>query len=203
MDTIFAALRPFIRFVVRRAGWVLGLALLLSVAGFYQAQKLSVNTDFANLLPDDHPTVQALERLQNTVGGESEVAVGIVSPSFEANKRFAEALIPRALELTGSGYDEPYLTRVEYRRDVEFLKDNALYFASDQELRTVEQFLDDQVEEAKKKANPFFVDIGDGENGDGGDGEDLQQMYDRLVGKEYPISPDSTTIPQNRYAHPR
>jgi len=193
MNTIFAALQPFIRFVARRAGWVLLGAVLLSVAGFYQAQKLSVDTDFANLLPDDHPTVQALERLRSTVGGESEVAVGIVSPSFEANKQFAEALIPRALELTGEGYDEPYLTRVEYRRDVEFLKDNALYFASDQELQTVEQFLDGQIEEAKKKANPFFVDIG--EDGDGGaDGEDLEQMYDRLVGTEYPISPDSTTM---------
>jgi hypothetical protein len=196
MDAIFAALRPFIRFVVRRAGWVLAAALLLSAAGLYQAQKLSVDTDFANLLPDDHPTVQALERLRNTVGGESEVAVGIVSPSFEANKQFAEALIPRALELTGEGYDEPYLTRVEYRRDVEFLKDNALYFASDQELQTVEQFLDGQIQEAKQKANPFYVDIGEeGDEENGGAGkEDLQRMYDRLVGTEYPISEDSTTM---------
>ena len=194
MNTLFAALQPFIRFVVRRAGWVIALALLLSAAGFYQAQKLSVDTDFANLLPDDHPTVQALERLRNTVGGESEVAVGIVSPSFEANKKFAEALIPRALEMTGDG-DEPYLTRVEYRRDVEFLKDNALYFASDQELATVEQFLDDQIEEAKKKANPFFVDIEEGEGEENeGDTMELQRMYDRLVGTEYPISPDSTTM---------
>ena len=194
MNTLFAALQPFIRFVVRRAGWVVALALLLSVAGFYQAQKLSVDTDFANLLPDDHPTVQALERLRNAVGGESEVAVGIVSPSFEANKAFAEDLIPRALKMTGDG-DESYLTRVEYRRDVEFLKDNALYFASDQELATVEQFLDDQIDEAKKKANPFFVDIGDGEEAGSKGGEaELQQMYDRLVGTEYPISPDSTTM---------
>jgi len=195
MSTLFAALQPFIRFVVRRAGWVLAVALLLSVAGLYQAQKLSVDTDFANLLPDSHPTVQALERLRNTVGGESEVAVGIVSPSFEANKRFAEDLIPRALEMTGAGYDEPYLTRVEYRRDVEFLKDNALYFASNQELHTVEQFLDDQIQEAKKKANPFFVDIGDGEeDGEEASGAELEGMYDRLVGKEYPISADSTTM---------
>jgi hypothetical protein len=194
MNALFAALRPFIRFVVRRAGWVLAAALLLSALGVYQAQRLSVDTDFANLLPDDHPTVRALEELRNTVGGESEVAVGIVSPSFEANKRFAEALIPRALELKGEGDDEPYLTRVEYRRDVEFLKDNALYFASDQELQTVEQFLDAQIEEAKRKANPFYVDIGDGEENGGAGGEDLERMYDRLVGTEYPISEDSTTM---------
>jgi predicted RND superfamily exporter protein len=195
MDTLFDALRPFIRWVVRRAGWVVAAALLLSAAGVYQAQHLSVDTDFASLLPDDHPTVQAMERLRSTVGGESEVAVGIVSPSFEANKQFAEDLIPRALKLKGEEDDEPYLTRVEYRRDTEFLKDNALYFASDQELQTVEAFLDKQIQESKQKANPFYVDIGDDEDEEeGASGEDLEQMYDRLVGTEYPISPDSTTM---------
>jgi len=194
MSTLFAALRPFIRFVVRRAGWILAAAVLLSVVGFYQAQNLTIDTDFSNLLPDDHPTVRALERLRATVGGESEVAVGIVSPSFEANKRFAEDLIPRALKLEGDDYDGPYLTRVEYRREVEFLKDNALYFASGQELETVEDFLDEQIAEAKKKANPFFVDIGDGNGADSASGDELQRMYDRLVGTEYPISEDSTTM---------
>jgi predicted RND superfamily exporter protein len=194
MTTLFEALRPVIRFVVRRAGWVLLLALLLTVAGGYQAQTLTIDTDFANLLPDEDPTVQALERLRETVGGESEVAVGIVSPSFEANRRFAEALIPRALELQGDGYDEPYLSRVEYRREVEFLKDNALYFASDHELGRVETFLDEQIEEAKREANPFFVDIEEDEADTDTSAQELQQMYDRLVGTEYPISDDSTTM---------
>lgn len=194
MDTLFAALRPFIRLVVRRAGWVLALAVLLSVAGVYQAQNLTIDTDFANLLPDDYPSVEALERLRDTVGGESEVAVGIVSPSFEANKQFAEDLIPRALKLTGEGYDEPYLSRVEYRRDVEFLRDNALYFATNREFETVESFLDETIADAKRQANPFFVDIDEEEEEDDEEGQELQQMYDRLVGTEYPISPDSTTM---------
>jgi hypothetical protein len=194
MTALFEALRPAIRLVVRRAGWVLLLALLLTAGGAYQAQTLTIDTDFANLLPDDDPSVQALERLRETVGGESEVAVGIVSPSFEANRQFAEALIPRALELSREGQDEPYLTRVEYRRDVRFLKDNALYFASDQELREVEQFLDEQIEDAKRQANPFFVDIGEEEADADTSARELEAMYDRLVGTEYPISADSTTM---------
>ena len=194
MNTLFDALRPVIRFVVRRAGGVLLLALLLTAGGAYQAQTLTIDTDFANLLPDDDPVVQALERLRETVGGESEVAVGIVSPSFEANKQFAEDLIPRALKLSREGREEPYLTRVEYRRDVGFLKDNALYFASDQELQRVEQFLDEQIEEAKREANPFFVDIEDEEAGTDTSAQELEQMYGRLVGTEYPISEDSTTM---------
>ena len=192
MTTLFDALRPFIRWVVRRAGWVLALAVLVSGLGIYQAQNLNIDTNFSNLLPDDHPTVQALEELRRTVGGETDVAVGIQSPSFEANKQFAEALIPKALEM-----EQPdgtsFLTRVEYRRDVEFLQDNALYFASNRELRTVENFLDAKVEEAKREANPFFVEVGDGSDSDS-TAQELQGMYGRLVGSEYPISADSTTM---------
>ncbi len=195
MDNLFAALRPVIRFVVQRAGWVLLGAVLVSGAGLYQAQHLTIDTDFSKLLPADYESVQALERLRQAVGGESEVAVGIQSPSFEANKQFAEDLIPKALALKGNGYDESYLTRVEYRREVGFLKDNALYFASDRELRQVEDFLDETIEDAKREANPFFVEV-DEEEGSGEDdnGKELEQMYNRLVGTEYPISPDSTTM---------
>lgn len=197
MDRIFDALRPFIRAVIRHAGWVLAVAALLAVGSFYFAQQLRIDTDLANLIPDDYASVQALEKLRDTVGSEKEAAVAITSPSFAANKAFAEDLIPKALNLTGEGGSEPYLTRVEYRRDTEFLKANALYFASDRELDRVEQFLQDKIEEAKLEANPFYFDLEDEEEeGASADStaQELEQMYDQLVGTSYPISEDSTTM---------
>jgi hypothetical protein len=85
------------------------------------ASRLTIDTDFSKLIPSDTPSVQALERLRDEVGGESSVDVVIQSPSFEANKAFAEALIPRALELKGSRRGESYLNRVDYHRDTDFL----------------------------------------------------------------------------------
>jgi hypothetical protein len=196
MDRLFDALRPLIRGVVRHAAWVLVAAVLLAGAGLYYASQLTIDTDIANLVPEDRPSVQALEELRRTVGGESDVAVGIVSPSFEANKRFAEALIPRALDLTNPETGAPFLTRVEYEREVDFLKDNALYFASESELTSVEQFLDEKVEEAKLEANPFYFNLDDEESNAEADSaaRELEQVYDRLVGKRYPVSDDSTTM---------
>jgi len=194
MHRLFEHLRPFIRGVIRHAGWVLLFAAALTAGSMLLARNLSIDSDLANLIPQDRPTVQALETLKETVGGESDVAVGITSPSFAANKQFAEALIPKALDLKSSA-GEPYLTRVEYTRDVEFLKDNALYFASDNELTRVETFLDDKIEEAKLEANPFYFDLGEEEEDpEATSGEDLEQLYDGLVGKRYPISDDSTTM---------
>ena len=199
MDRLFEALRPFIRGVVRHPAWVLVVAVLLTGAGGYLSKNLSIDTDISNLVPQDYESVQALNKLKRTVGGESDMAVAITSPSFEANKRFAEDLIPKALSLkrdTG----ETYLTRVEYKREVEFLKENALYFASEPELRQVEDFLQEQIEEAKQarqEANPFYVEIEE-EASDTTDttdtGQQLERVYDRLIGKRYPISDDSTTM---------
>ena len=195
MNRLFESLRPFIRSVVARAAWVLALAILVTVGSVMLAQNLSIDSDLANLIPEDRPTVQALNTLKETVGGESDVAVGITSPSFEANKAFAEALIPKALGLKQPN-GEPYLTRVEYKRDVEFLKDNALYFASDDELNRVETYLDEQIEQAKLEANPFYFDLDDEEasEDDAAEGEELENLYDGLVGKRYMISEDSTTL---------
>ena len=197
MHRFFESLRPFIRGVVRWAGGVLVVALALSVVGGGLALGLrgNIDTDIAKLIPQDRPTVQALEKLRNTVGGESDVAVGIVSPSFEANKAFAEDLIPQALRMEQPSTDKRYLTRVEYKRDITFLQNNALYFATDTELDQVDEFLQDQIEQAKLEANPFYFDLGDeGETESDSTARELEATYDRLVGKRYPISDDSTTM---------
>ncbi|MCS3785800.1 efflux RND transporter permease subunit [Salinibacter ruber] len=192
------------RAVVRHAGWVLIGAFALSGGGLYLAQNLKIDTDIANLVPESYDSVQALEEVQRTLSGGSgkEIAVGIVSPSFEANKKFAEDLIPKALDLNRrSDSSKTYLTRVEYKRDVKFLQDNALYFASDRELDQVEKVLRNKIDEAKQarqEANPFYFELEEeketGTKQAESDTEQLQEVYDRVVGKRYPISDDSTTM---------
>ena len=195
MDRFFKSLGPFIRAVVRHSVVVLLIALLVSAAAFYEATHLRIDTDFSKLIPSDYPSVEALERLRATVGGESEVAVAVVSPSFEANKAFAEDFIPKALALKQEN-GEPYLTRVEYRRNTEFLQDNALYFATPAELDSLRDYLQAKVEDARLEANPFYFDLEDEEEEPASDStaEALQNVYKEIVGKEYPVSDDSTTL---------
>ena len=196
MNRLFEALRPLIQGVVRRAGWVVGAAALLTVASLYLAQHLRIDTDFAKLLPADYDSVQALNELRRTVGGESGAAVAVESPSFEDNRRFIEDLIPQVLQAKGKGYEQPFFRRAEYERDADFLRDNALYFASDAELDTLEAFLDDKVRDAKEEANPFALDL-QVENApakkDSSD-ERLKQIYRNLTVSRYTVSPDSTVM---------
>ena len=199
MDKLFNSLRPFVRGIARHPWLVLILALVAATASVYAGRGISIDSDLAKLIPDSYPSVQALEKLKETVGSESDMAVAIQSPSFEANKAFAEDLIPRALAMRAAGSDEPYLTRVDYRRDTEFMEQNALYFATDDELDSLESFLDARIEDARLEANPFFFDLDLEEEDEAVASEEdaahaLQAVYDELVGTEYPISPDSTTM---------
>lgn len=159
---------------------------------------LKVDTDIANLLPSSHPNVQALEALQEVSGGETEMQVAIKSPSFEANVAFAELIVEKSVDLYYPRFDGPYFNRAEFRRDTEFLKDNALYLATSRELDEIIDYLEEEILIAKEEANPFLVDFGfeddDDFEEDRGDLDRFRDSYDLLVPSEYPVNEDSTLV---------
>ncbi|NBW95074.1 MAG: transporter, partial [Bacteroidetes bacterium] len=159
MVPIVDLIRPFIRWVARHPGRIVVGAMILTLAGGWLTSRLTIDTDFARLIPSDYPSVRALNALQEAYGGESEAAVIIESPSFEANRRFAEDLIPRLLALKGRRYEEPYFMHADFRRDIGFLQQNALYFATTAELDSVTSYLRDRIEAARLEANPFYFDL--------------------------------------------
>lgn len=199
MSRLFDHIRPFIRLVVRHPWAVVIVAVLLSGIGFNFARQLTIDTDFSNLIPSDYASVQALEELRDTVGSESTADIVLQSPSFEANKALAEDLIPRALALRQERSEEPYLTRVDFEKDTEFLENNALYFASSAELDSLGDYLRGKIRDAKLEANPFYFDLDDEEEADEATGgydleHSLRAVYDQVVGKRFPVNEDSTVM---------
>jgi uncharacterized protein len=197
LHSFFQALLPAFRFVVRHPLAIVLAASLLTAVGLTQATRLQIDTDLANLLPRDYPSVQALDRLRETVGGETLLDVGINSPSFEANVRFAEDLVPRMMALrTPAG--EPRFARYDFRRDTTFLTTSGLYFATDAELDQLERLLEGEAEEARLAANPFFFDLDDDlgldDDAPPGPAEDLRDALAPFTPSEYFLSPDSTTL---------
>ncbi|MFN1833692.1 RND family transporter [Balneola sp. MJW-20] len=197
MKKILQLFKPLLNLNIRHPWLVLlGCLIIASVSAYYAIQ-LKVDTDIANLLPKDHPNVLALNQLKETVGGETEMQVAIKSPSFEANKKFAEDLIPKTLDLYYPRYEDNYFERAEFRNETEFISNNALYLASDQELTDVKQWLEDEIEDAKQEANPFFFDLEedlDEEESTEQQAEDFQESYELIVPSEYPVNEDSTVI---------
>ena len=198
MRTLLALLRPMVMINYRYPYAVLSFFIILSVgAGFY-ATRLVIDTDLASLLPEHYESVQALERLRDSVGGETPLEVTINSPDFEANKAFAEALIPRAMELFDPRRDDYFVNRYEYRRDVAILKDYALYLSTEEEIDQIIDFLEERLERARLEANPFFIDFEDDfddeEEEDDERLREFEQMYNELIPSEYPVNQDSSSL---------
>lgn len=194
MDKILNFLRPVLAINYKHPFMVLGLAIITAVVGAFFAVQLKIDTDLANLLPKKNEHVQALNKLQETVGGESEMVVAISSPSFEDNKRFAEDLIDESLKL----YDEEtgyYFSRGNFRRETDVLKNNALYFASMNELNDIEDYLQDEIASSNEEANPFLIDFEEEEE-DTSDNEieSLEESYNAIIPPEYDVNQDSTIL---------
>lgn len=199
MRTILNLLRPLVQINYCYPVAVLLVSIIVAVIGAFFATKLVIDTDMASLLPDHYESVQALERLRDSVGGETPLEVTINSPDFEANKSFAEALIPRAMALYDERRNDYFVNRYEYRRDVEVLKDYALYLSTENEIDQVIEYLEDRLEQARLDANPFFIDFEDDfEDEEEDDGEEtlrkFEEMYDELIPSEYPVNRDSTSL---------
>ena len=194
MKHILGIFKPFLKLIIKHPFLLIFTCFIVALISGFFASNLKVDTDIANLLPKNNLNVLALEQLKESVGGETDMQVAIKSPSFEANKAFAEALIPKTLELYYDRYQDNYFKRAEYRKDTEILKDNALYLASKQELEDITVWLEDEIYQAKEEASPFYFDLEEDEEQENEQAEAFKESYNTLVPSEYPISEDSTIM---------
>jgi uncharacterized protein len=198
MQKLIQFFRPLVKLNIKHPYWVItGSVILAIIAGSF-ASNLSVDTDIANLLPSTNNNVQALEKLQEIAGGETEMQVAIKSPDFDANLRVANLLAEESLKLYYPRHENQFFSRAELRRDTEILKDNSLYLATLPELRDIIGYLEDEIEQARQEANPFFVDFmddfEDDEESDERDIDQFRESYNELIPSEYPVNEDSTLI---------
>lgn len=197
MEKILQLFRPLVKLNYGYPFLVLAISVITAVIAGNYALKLKIDTDIANLLPKDNEHVLALEKLQETVGGETAMEVAIKSPSFEDNKRFAEDLIEKSLALFDSTRGTKFFERAEFRKETTVLRDNALYFATPNELEDITNYLQEEIRTAKEEANPFYIDFEEEEGEDTESDASLRQFeqsYESLIPSEYPMNQDSTLM---------
>lgn len=151
------ALEAYIDFC-RQFVWELLVAVLIvTVGAAIVASGLGIRADMARLLPATAPSVAGLERLEKAYGGQIG-RLTVVLQNSDPSKLTARAdrLAARLAGVDG-------VDRVEARKPVEFFERRRLLYAELDDLRTVEQRLEERVRWEKKRANPLFVDLGSGE----------------------------------------
>ena len=133
---------------------VLACGLAIAIAGIALASRLALQTDLAELLPPDAPSVTALRALGERVGGTGNVAIAIESDDGkpDALRAYVPILVDALRKQMGSS-----LLSLKYsRKDVaDYYKKFAAYYVS----------LDDlvgwshRVAVAIAKQNPAYVEL--------------------------------------------
>ncbi len=129
------------------------LTVFCSFFVFRLGRKLE--TDLVALIPENYQSVKTINEIKQRVGGVGSLVVLVQSPDFEANRRFAEEL---AHELQDEKY-EMYINFVDYKRDAEFYRKNALLFMETDDLDEILTRIDDYIIQEKLKLSPLYISL--------------------------------------------
>jgi len=169
---------------------ILILAVVASVLGGYFTLHLPLRSDLDNLLPESFPSVQALNRMRQEVGGNERLRVVLETPDIAAAKRFAQDLAPRLVA-------SPLIRYVDYKNDVAFYRKNALLFLEPAELDTLRDAIQNTIDAGKRRLNPFLVDDLFGDEQPESEGDELatwEAQYRDKEPKPYYTNPSSTVL---------
>jgi len=173
----------FARYVAlaeRRTMLLLAVFLAIFAATVPYAIKMiqSLHTNMAELLPDEHPAIQAYRRLAGRQKSATNLVMIIHSPSAEANRKLAELLRPELEKMVPE-----FFTEIQWKPDTEVAEFAGKYkwlYAEKKDLENAESFLDRII---SKRSNPAFVDL------EGDPDQELKQLRDKLNQKLPAVNP--------------
>ena len=149
----------YVAFSERHTGLLLVGFLLLAVGSAFTAMRLELHTDFSELLPADHPALDALHRIAGRQKSATNLVMLVHSPDREANHRFAEALRPETEKMIPHTFSEiqwkPNTEIPDYGEKWKWL------YAPLADLEEAEDLLDRVL---NKRGSPLYVELdGDAE----------------------------------------
>ena len=188
-------LRFLADFIYRRYAAIIIVSTLLSIfCGFFVYRLIQrLETDIASLIPEYYPSVKTLEDIKARLGGVGSLVVLAECGDFTASRQFVEDL---AVELKAEKYWK-YVNYVDYKREVDFFKENALLYMDLEDLDEIQLRIDDRIRQEKLKLSPLFFKLDDDEGDEPLDLSDIEAKYkeDGDRGHEiYYTNPDSTIV---------
>ncbi len=136
----------------RRPWLVLLCFLVIGALGASLASRLVFRGSFVELLPENAREVKDLNVVAEKAGGDGYLVVQVKGAPQPTLKRFAERVAPELEKL-------PEVRYVEYRYDIGFFEDRALWLLPTEKLQVLHGDLEARILYEKQQANPLFVDL--------------------------------------------
>jgi predicted RND superfamily exporter protein len=139
---------------------ILAVAVLLTVLAGISASRFTIKTDFAELLPQDEPSIKDLEKAKQRKGGLSSMFVAVTGKDIEANRRLIDDLVSRYRQMP-----EEYIHNLKYdiNQEKAFYEKHKHLYADTADLEEIYRRLSDKIRYERIKNNPVLSMDFDGE----------------------------------------
>ena len=150
----------------RYVGWLMrhskavlvGAVLAVAASAYLAAFHLPLKSDFSYLLPEDAPAVRDAERLAKRLPAQDVMLMLIVAPDGNSRALVGDHAAARLRAL-----DPDLIARIEDsdREARGFVQAHRHLFTPIADLETARAALAQQIADAKLRANPMYIDLGD------------------------------------------
>ncbi len=147
-------------FVVQKYKAFLLISVLVTSIAAISASRFTIKTDFAELLPQDEPSILDLERYKKRVTGLSSMIVVVTGKDIESNKLAVEAFADKFKRLSGK-----YIDYIKYhiKDEKQFYEENKHLYVELDDLEEIYKRLKDKLYYERVKNNPVLGMDFDGE----------------------------------------
>jgi uncharacterized protein len=169
--------RRYVSWLSRRSKAILAASALLVATSLYLAAfHLPLDSDFSALLPAKAPAVRAAAQLASRMPARDRMLLIVQAPD--------PATRAAAAQLASDGLAAIPRTLVEHvepgdREAHEFIRANQHLYLPLADLEHLRGVLAGELEAARLRANPLYIDLGDGDSADEAAGRDLDELRAR------------------------
>ena len=146
--------------IIRHAGKILLLGLVLTVLAARSASHFTIKTDFVELLPQDEPSIKDLEKAKQRKGGLSNLFVAVMGHDAAKNRQLVDDLTRRFEKLPKS-----YVMYMKFNINEEkaFYERNKHLYAELADLEEINRRLQEKIQYERIRNNPVLNMDLDGE----------------------------------------
>jgi predicted RND superfamily exporter protein len=131
---------------------VIAAAILLSLLSIYAVSSLRWELSLSDLLPNDHPAVEAQNQVRKKFGGWQTLILLSKSADSAANADFIS-------ELAKTLQQSSLVNLAEYGTEADFYREHRFLYINLSDLETINERIEKFTAEQKKKLNPFIVEL--------------------------------------------
>lgn len=146
--------RAYVEFSVRKPLLVLGVALLVTLASVWGAQRLKVNPRLDALLPEDTAAAKSLVEMSQRVRSSSPLYLVVQSGDIDVSRKYAKRLTDEVAKWGETQW-------VTYRRDPEYFLERRLLLLPKEELATFGDQVEERMQWEECRKLPGCVNIED------------------------------------------